>query len=131
MKDETARDRNLRLLREKIFDIVAINLNDENSLKLNGDQFLAAVPHAVEALKILNALKLDPSYSNGDPVVNCAKHLFKQNTSWEMANYLFKLQYFSIAINKIKDNRKIAEHLGMSLTSVVRWKKILKKAKKI
>jgi hypothetical protein len=82
----------LNLLKQKIFDIMHAKLNGEKDLntvyaimknpeiqQLHPEQFLAALPHAAEALKIIDTLKLDktpPLYI--DPIKNCARHFFKK-----------------------------------------------------
>lgn len=126
---------NTDLLKRKIFDIMTAKLDGKNKLnikyeiirnpdltELNPEQYLAALPHAAEALKLIELIEeqLDKS---GDPVENCIRYLFKKKTMWESACYQFKYKLFSMVVHELKDNKKISAHLGMSLTSISKWRK--------
>jgi len=139
VKNELSCEQNIDLLEKKIFDI----------LKSLNEQAQPVIPDAVHALYLLkkiksklkqneNKKKIDPEirknvqiFYDKDPMTNCVKALFDRKTKWQTASYLFKAKYFAVVKSKLKKNAKIANHLGVSLTTVDQWNKTLKRIEKL
>lgn len=139
-------------LKEKIYELIAVitkrqppeaaalnNIEPEllKQAKKNGlmvNQFLDALPYAVDALKLIEKIETGfkterpqrvvlGEFPAQNPIEACADYLYKKKVRWESAQYAFKLTYFKKILDHHPVHSDAAKVMGVGMGTVLRWSK--------